>query len=158
MLKKVPSGVLGSSQACDVAQGYASAWTSPAALLDDLFEHPTLEMLHDQIIRPSFLRLTDTTALTAANTLAPHPPQCGFPTCDGQSHGYACSALEPQPPTNTSCTMYDFPLFRNRTNVYTSRFFTSSACCWMKLRRGSTSSPMSVEKMSSTPAMSSSFT
>src|SRR3989454_2235220 len=41
---------------------------------------------------------------------------------------------------------------------YTSKFLTSSACCWMKSRRGPTSSPMRMEKMSSTPAKSSSLT
>jgi hypothetical protein len=41
MLKMVTGVVLVSSKACDVAQGYASAWTSPAASPDDHFEHPT---------------------------------------------------------------------------------------------------------------------
>jgi hypothetical protein len=38
MLKMASSFVLGSSKACDVAQGYASAWTSPAASLENRFE------------------------------------------------------------------------------------------------------------------------
>jgi hypothetical protein len=42
--------------------------------------------------------------------------------------------------------------------LYTSKFLTSSACCWMKLRLGSTSSPMRIVKISSTPVTSSSFT
>src|SRR5437660_6074354 len=50
---------------------------------------------------------------------------------------------------------HSWPCYSSR---YTSRFFTSSACCWMKLRRGSTSSPISVEKIVSTPARSSSLT
>ena len=49
----VTSFVLVSSKACDVAQGYASAWTSPAASLDDHFEHPTIKG-YPQL--PSFLQ------------------------------------------------------------------------------------------------------
>jgi len=41
MLKKSASGVLSSSKSSTYPRGYASGFDSPAALLDDLFEHPT---------------------------------------------------------------------------------------------------------------------
>jgi len=40
MLKKVPSDVLGSKKSSTYPRGYACGFSSPAALLDDLFEHP----------------------------------------------------------------------------------------------------------------------
>jgi hypothetical protein len=40
MLKKSASGVLGSSKSSTYPRGYASGFDSPAALLDELFEHP----------------------------------------------------------------------------------------------------------------------
>jgi hypothetical protein len=40
MLKKFASGVLSSSKSSTYPRGYASGFDSPAALLDDLFEHP----------------------------------------------------------------------------------------------------------------------
>jgi len=40
MLKKSASFVLGSSRSSTYPQGYASGFGSPAALLDELFEHP----------------------------------------------------------------------------------------------------------------------
>ena len=43
---------------------------------------------------------------------------------------------------------------RMETSLYTSRFRTSSACVWMKLRRGATTFPMSTEKMLSAWSMS----
>jgi hypothetical protein len=40
MLKKSASFVLGSSKSSTYPRGYASGFDSPAALLDNLFEHP----------------------------------------------------------------------------------------------------------------------
>jgi hypothetical protein len=40
MLKKSASFVLGSSKSSTYPRGYASGFDSPAALLDELFEHP----------------------------------------------------------------------------------------------------------------------
>jgi hypothetical protein len=40
MLKKSASGVLGSSKSSTYPRGYASGFDSPAALLNELFEHP----------------------------------------------------------------------------------------------------------------------
>jgi hypothetical protein len=40
MLKKLASFVLGSSKSSTYPRGYASGFDSPAALLDELFEHP----------------------------------------------------------------------------------------------------------------------
>jgi hypothetical protein len=40
MLKKIASGVLSSSKSSTYPRGYASGFDSPAALLDDLLEHP----------------------------------------------------------------------------------------------------------------------
>ncbi len=40
MLKKSASIVLGSSKSSTYPRGYASGFDSPAALLDELFEHP----------------------------------------------------------------------------------------------------------------------
>jgi len=40
MLKKGPNFVLGSTKSSTYPRGYASGFVSPAALLDDLFEHP----------------------------------------------------------------------------------------------------------------------
>jgi len=40
MLKNLASGVLGSSKSSTYPWGYASGFDSPAALLDELFEHP----------------------------------------------------------------------------------------------------------------------
>jgi len=42
MLKKSASFVLGSSKSSTYPRGYASGFDSPAALLDELFEHPSL--------------------------------------------------------------------------------------------------------------------
>ena len=44
MLKKIASGVLSSSKSSTYPRGYASGFDSPAALLDDLFEHPATEL------------------------------------------------------------------------------------------------------------------
>jgi hypothetical protein len=40
MLKMASSGVLGSSKSSTYPGGYASGFDSPAALLEDHFEHP----------------------------------------------------------------------------------------------------------------------
>jgi hypothetical protein len=40
MLKKAPSGVLGSKKSSTYPRGYACGFSSPVALLDDFFEHP----------------------------------------------------------------------------------------------------------------------
>jgi len=40
MLKKASSGVLGSENSSTYPRGYASGFSTPAALLEDLFEHP----------------------------------------------------------------------------------------------------------------------
>jgi hypothetical protein len=40
MLKKSARFVLGSSKSSTYPRGYASGFDSPAALLDELFEHP----------------------------------------------------------------------------------------------------------------------
>jgi hypothetical protein len=45
MLKKVPNFVLGSTKSSTYRKGYASGFVSPAALLDDLFEHPPYSLL-----------------------------------------------------------------------------------------------------------------
>jgi hypothetical protein len=42
MLKKATSGVLGSKKSSTYPRGYASGFFSPAALLDDLFEHQSM--------------------------------------------------------------------------------------------------------------------
>ena len=41
MLKKSVSFVLGSSKSSTYPRGYASGFDSPAALLNELFEHPS---------------------------------------------------------------------------------------------------------------------
>jgi len=40
MLKKLPSRVLGVEKSSTYLRGYASGFSSPAALLAELFEHP----------------------------------------------------------------------------------------------------------------------
>jgi hypothetical protein len=45
MLKKSASGVLSSSKSSTYPRGYASGFDSPAALLDELFEHPAWHFL-----------------------------------------------------------------------------------------------------------------
>jgi len=40
MLKKVTSGVLGAEKSSMYPRGYACGFSSPAAFLADLFEHP----------------------------------------------------------------------------------------------------------------------
>jgi hypothetical protein len=43
MLKMASSGVLGSKKSSTYPRGYASGFFSPAALLDDHFEHPSID-------------------------------------------------------------------------------------------------------------------
>jgi hypothetical protein len=44
MLKTAPNFVLVSSKSSTYPRGYASGFDSPAALLDDCFEHPSIYM------------------------------------------------------------------------------------------------------------------
>jgi hypothetical protein len=46
MLEKAPSFVLGSKESSTYPSGYASGSSSPAALLDGLFEHPDRAPMH----------------------------------------------------------------------------------------------------------------
>jgi hypothetical protein len=52
MLKKSPSIVLGSSKSSTYPRGYASGFDSPAALLDEFFEHLVDSVLSFQTCRP----------------------------------------------------------------------------------------------------------
>jgi hypothetical protein len=54
MLKKSFSGVLSPVSPCDIPSGYASVAPLPAALLDDLFEHPAREV--EQVVFDKKLR------------------------------------------------------------------------------------------------------
>ena len=52
MLKQSASFVLGSSKSSTYPRGYASGFDFPAALLDGLFEHPTVEVPVVHTCRP----------------------------------------------------------------------------------------------------------
>jgi hypothetical protein len=45
MLEKVSSGALGSEKSSTYRRGYACGFSSPAALLGGLFEHPALHVI-----------------------------------------------------------------------------------------------------------------
>ncbi|SPP66564.1 hypothetical protein NITLEN_70154 [Nitrospira lenta] len=51
MLKTASSFVLGSSKSSTYPRGYASGFDSPAALLEDRFEHPVVTIVVAQLAR-----------------------------------------------------------------------------------------------------------
>ena len=70
MLKKSTSFVLGSSKSSTYSRGYASGFDSPAALLDNLFEHPVGRSQFPQI---HSYRISDGVALFFRSLLIRSP-------------------------------------------------------------------------------------